>query len=181
MVARVPAEVVAVVRQWASARGDDGDAVLKSGRLSLTPTLVPVLIDEVAEITAEQLLIALDLPQKKPPAPDEKPVPFLGLELSQEQGRRTVQWHTDQAGLAAALGLSLDVWSQKLADGFARTLARLRGTPLGAVAAAVGEQLAGPDPLKTASAGFQGGVDPAKSEKAGLRGVLAARNFAKKP
>jgi hypothetical protein len=174
----VAAEVVAVVRAWAKAPVGDGDRALKSGRLSLEPALWPVLVDEVAEITAEQLLLALDMPQKTPPAPDEKPVPFLGLELSQEQARRTVQWHEDQPGLAQALGLELEAWSKKLGEGFARTIAALQGKPLSALAGAVAGELVA-DPLKSAARGFQGAVDPATSDKAGLRGILAARNFKK--
>lgn len=170
--------VVVVVKAWAKARGEASTNALRDGRLTLDPLLVPVLVDEVAEITAEQLLIALDLPAQPSGDKDEKPVPFLGLELSQEQGKRAAQWLDDQKDLAAALGLAADVWSKKLGEGFARTLEALRGKPLGDVAGAVGAQLQS-DPLKTASAGFQGTVDPAKSEKAGLRGVLAARNFKK--
>lgn len=168
--------MIAVVKAWAKARAADGDRVLHDGRLTLDPLLRPVLVDEVAEITAEQLLIALDLPHT--PAKDEKPVPFLGMELSQEQGKRAAQWLDDQAGLASALGLDPEVWSKKLGEGFARTLETLRGKPLGDVAAGVASQLQA-DPLKTAAAGFAGGVDPSKSEKAGLRGILALRDFKK--
>ena len=174
--AGVPSAVIAVVKAWAGARAADGDRVLHDGRLTLEALLRPVLVDEVAEITAEQLLIALDLPQGA--ANDDKPVPFLGMELSQEQGKRAAQWLTDQQGLAAALGLDMDAWSKKLGDGFARTLETLRGKPLGDVAAGVASQLQA-DPLKTAAAGFTGGVDPSKSEQAGLRGILAARTFKK--
>ena len=175
----VPAAVVAVVKAWARARGDASLKALKDGRLTLDPLLVPVLVDEVAEVTAEQLLLALDLPAAPSGDKDEKPVPFLGLELSQEQGKRAAVWLDEQKDLAAALGLANEVWSKKLGEGFQRTLEALRGRPLGDVAGAVAAQLQ-TDPLKTASAGFAGGVDPAKSEKAGLRGVLAARNFGKK-
>jgi hypothetical protein len=178
MPAAVAAEVIAVVRAWAKAPVSDGDRVLKSGRLTLEPALWPVLVDEVAEITAEQLLVAIDMPHKVPPAADEKPVPFLGLELSQEQGRRALQWHEDQEGLAQALGLELEAWSKKLGEGFARTLAALQGKPISALAGAIANEL-GADPLKSAARGFQGAVDPATSEKAGLRGILAARNFKK--
>lgn len=174
----VAAEVIAVVRAWAKAPVGESDRVLKSGRLALESALWPVLVDEVAEITAEQLLLAIDLPQKSPPVADEKPVPFLGLELSQEQGRRTLQWHEDQAGLAAALGLELEAWSKKLGDGFARALAALQGKPLSELARAVAGELTA-DPLKNAARGFQGAVDPATSDKAGLRGMLAARAFKK--
>lgn len=174
----VAAAVIVVVKAWAKARGAASTQALKSGRLGLDPLLVPVLVDEVAEITAEQLLIALDLPAAPSGDKDEKPVPFLGLELSQEQGKRAAQWLDDQRDLGDALGLSAEAWSKKLGEGFARTLEALRGKPLGDVAGAVGQQLQS-DPLKTAAAGFKGGVDPAKSESAGLRGVLAARSFKK--
>lgn len=169
--------VIAVVKAWAAARPDDAARVLRDGRLALDPLLLPVLVDEVAEITAEQLLIALDLPHTPPKGEQgEKPVPFLGLELSQEQGKRTALWLDEQRGIAEALGLTPESWSTKLGDGFARTLATLRGRPLGEAATTIGQQLA-TDPLKTAAAGFAGGVDPAKSDKAGLRGILAARSF----
>lgn len=172
----VPAPVVAVVKSWARARHDDGFDVLKQGRMGLEPLQVPVLVDEIAEITAEQLLIALDLPQA--PAPkEEKPVPFLGLELSQQQGQRTVAWLEEQARLGEALGLDSEAWSKKLGAGFERTLAALQGRS-SETARAVGQGMAS-DPLKNAAAGFDGAVDPSKSDKAGLRGVLAARNFKK--
>ncbi len=171
----VPAPVIAVVKAWARAPHDDGCAVLKTGRMALEPLLVPVLIDEVAEITAEQLLIALDMPQA-PAAPDEKPVPFLGLELSQQQGQRTVAWLEEQAALGEALGLHAEAWSKKLGAGFERTLAVLQGRALGDTARAVGQGMAG-DALANAAAGFGGAVDPRLSDKAGLRGLLAARNF----
>ncbi len=174
----VAAAVIVVVKAWAKARGEASVKALRDGRLTLDPLLVPALVDEIAEITAEQLLIALDLPAQPSGDKDEKPVPFLGMELSQEQGKRAAQWLEDQKDLATALGLTAEVWSKKLGDGFARTLEALRGKPLGDVAGAVAQQLQS-DPLKTAASGFAGGVDPAKSEKAGLRGVLALRNFKK--
>ena len=173
----VPAPVVAVVKAWARARHDDGLAVLRDGRRGLEPLHVPVLVDEVAEITAEQLLIALDLPQA-PAAKDEQPVPFLGLELSQQQGQRTVAWLEEQAGLGEALGLDSEAWSKKLGAGFERTLATLQGKS-SETARAVGQSMGG-DPLKNAARGFDGAADPRSSDKAGLRGVLAARSF-KKP
>lgn len=89
-----------------------------------------------------------------------------------------MQWHEDQAGLAQALGLDLEAWSNKLGEGFARAIAALQGKPLSALAGAVAGELVA-DPLKSAARGFQGAADPTTSDKAGLRGILAARNFKK--
>jgi hypothetical protein len=177
----VPGPVIAAVKAWAQSTSPS--SALADERRRLDPLLVPVLVEEVAEITAEQLLIALDMPSKAPPAPpgevqDGPVVDFLGLSLSQTQARRVVVWLDEQQETAGALGLAPEVWSKKLADGFATAIAALKGVP-SSTARAVGERL-GSDPLAQASKGFAGGVDPRTSPQAGLRGMLAARSF-KKP
>lgn len=170
----VPAPVIAAVQAWAGA--SDAAAQLASQRRALDPLLVPTLISEVAEITAEQLLIALDMPSKTP-GDDGPEVDFLGLPLSQTQARRVTVWLEEQAPTAEALGLSPEVWSSRLSEGFAVAIAHLQGK--GGVAAGVAERLVS-DPLASASKGFQGGADPRTSPAAGLRGMLAARDFGKK-
>ncbi len=170
--------VIAAVRAWAAA-GVDGAAMLAEQRRALDPLLLPALVSEVAEITAEQLLVVLDQPAR-PPKQGERPVPFLGVELSQEQGRRAAAWLDEQRALAGALSLEPELWSHKLADGMARVLERLRGRPLSLAASALGATVAEGalnSALEGAARGFQGAVDPRSSDKAGLRGVLSARGF----
>ena len=170
----IPLDVIQAVKAWAAAPNPT-DA-LADQRRRLDPLLVPVLVDEVAEITADQLIIALDMPSKV--AGDDGPeVDFLGLPLSQTQARRVAVWLDEQGPQAEALGLAAEAWSKRLAAGFAVALAALKG---GDTARAVAERL-GVDPLQAASAGFKGAVDPRTSEQAGLRGMLAARAFQKKP
>lgn len=169
--------VVDAVKAWAAAT-DDAGRVLAEKRASLDPLLLPVLLTEIAEVSCEQLLLALDKPPRTPPAVDEKTVPFLGLELSQEQGQRLLLWLQEQHTTAEALGQSPEAWSKRVSEGMEQVLAALRGKPLSALTAAIGQGIAG-DPLASASKGFVGAVDPRTSDKAGLRGILAARNFAK--
>ncbi len=177
----VPAPVVAAVKAWA-ASGSPA-STLAEARRALDPLLVPVLVEEVAEVTAEQLLIALDMPSKAPSAPpgetpDGPAVDFLGLPLNQTQARRVVAWLDEQAAIAVALGLSSEAWSKRLADGFGVAIAALREAP-SSTGRSVAERLQS-DPLAQASKGFSGGVDPRSSDQAGLRGILAARSFGKK-
>lgn len=173
-VVAIDPRVVSAVRAWAAA-GVDGAAMLAEQRRALDPLLLPTLVSEVAEITAEQLLVVLDHPAPAPKR-DERPVPFLGVELSQEQGRRAAAWLDEQRELAHALALDAEVWSHKLAEGMGRVLARLRGRPLSSTASALGATVAD-GALNDAARGFQGAVDPRRSDKAGLRGVLSARGF----
>lgn len=176
----IDARVIAAVRAWAAA-GLESSSMLAEQRRALDPLLLPVLVAEVAEITAEQLLAVLDRPPAHPPRKDERPVPFLGVELSQEQGRRAAAWLDEQAELAGALSLSPDAWSERVADGMRRVLERLRGRPLSETASALGNTVA-EGALGDAARGFQGGADPRVSDKAGLRGMLSARSFtSKKP
>jgi len=177
--AGVPRAVVDAVKAWAAAN-DDAGRVLAEKRVSLDPLLLPVLLTEIAEVSCEQLLLALDMPPRTPPAADEKTVPFVGLELSQEQGQRLLLWLQEQRTTADALLQSPEAWSKRVAEGMEQVLVALRGKPLSALTAAIGQGIAG-DPLAAASKGFVGAVDPRTSEKAGLRGVLAARNFKKDP
>jgi len=176
----VPTPVITAVNAWATSKTPP--ASLADARRTLDPLLVPQLVEEIAEITAEQLLIALDMPSRAPPAAkgevqDGPEIDFLGLKLSQTQGRRVALWLDEQTETAAALGLTPEAWSKKLSNGFAIAIADLKGQ--GGTARAVAERL-GADPLAQASKGFEGGADPRTSEKAGLRGMLAARSF-KKP
>jgi hypothetical protein len=170
----VPAPVVQAVQAWAQAA--DPPAVLAERRRSLDPLLLPVLVEEVAEVTAEQFLVMIDLPA--PPGDDGPEVDFLGMPLAQSQARRVAVWLDEQAPTAKALGLSSEAWSKKLADGFVVAISALQGKS-SATAQAAAARL-GVDPLAQASKGFQGGVDPARSEQAGLRGLLALRSFTKK-
>jgi hypothetical protein len=170
----VPPPVIAAVKAWASAA--DPAVELAAQRRALDPLLVPPLVTEIAEVTAEQLLIALDMPSAN--ASDDGPeVDFLGLPLSQTQAKRVAVWLEEQAPTATALGLTPEVWSTRLSEGFATAIAGLQGK--GGLAANVAERL-GADPLASASKGFSGGADPRTSPAAGLRGMLAARDFAKK-
>lgn len=174
----VDKRVIAAVRAWAAA-GVDGARALADQRRALDPLLLPALVREVAEITAEQLLVVLDRPSAALPAAGQKPVPFLGIELSQEQGRRAAAWLDEQAEIAASLALDVEAWAERLGDGMRATLERLRGRPLSSSAAAVADVVAD-GALASAAAGFAGGADPRTSEKAGLRGLLSARAFKKK-
>ena len=174
----VDARVVAAVRAWAAA-GVEGAAMLAEQRRALDPLLLPQLVSEVAEITAEQLLVVLDRPLSRPPRKDERPVPFLGVELAQEQGRRAAAWLDEQAELAQALALSPEQWSERLTEGMRRVLERLRGKPLSTTASALGATVAD-GALAATARGFEGGADPRVSDQAGLRGVLSARSFSSK-
>lgn len=186
----VDARVIAAVRAWAAA-GVEGAAMLAEQRRALDPLLLPQLVAEVAEITAEQLVVVLDRPPSRPPRKDERPVPFLGVELSQEQGRRAAAWLDEQAELAQALALSSEQWSARLTEGMRRVLERLRGKPLSLTTSQLASTLAGgalaegaraEGALASAARGFQGGADPRVSDQAGLRGLLSARGFlGKKP
>lgn len=167
----VPAPVISAVKAWAAS--STPHLSLSQQRRGLDPLLVPVLVEEVAEITAEQLLIALDMPGA---AGDDGPeVDFLGLKLSQSQARRVAVWLDEQKEVADALGLTPEKWSQRLSEGFAVAIAGLKG---GNTSRAVASRLGG-DPLASAAKGFDGGADPRTSEKAGLRGLLAAKTFQK--
>lgn len=153
--------------------------MLAEQRRALDPLLLPQLVSEVAEITAEQLLVVLDRPSSQPPRKDERPVPFLGVALSQEQGRRAAAWLDEQRELALALALSPEAWSERLSQAMSAVLERLRGRPLSSATSALANTVAD-GALASAARGFDGGVDPRRSDKAGLRGVLSARSFTKK-
>ncbi|MBI1944828.1 MAG: hypothetical protein HYS27_03985 [Deltaproteobacteria bacterium] len=176
-VVHVDPRVVTAVKAWAAA-GVEGAAMLAEQRRALDPLLLPTLIGEVAEITAEQLLVVLDRPTA-PPRRDERPVPFLGVELSQEQGRRAAAWLDEQRDNAKALSLAPEAWSEQLADGMRRVLERMRGRSLSSTASALGSTVAD-GALRGATRGFDGGADPTSSTKAGLRGALSARAFGNK-
>jgi hypothetical protein len=178
MAATVDARVIAAVRAWAAA-GVAGASMLAEQRRALDPLLLPQLVGEVAEITAEQLLVVLDRAAERPSGAGERPVPFLGVELSQEQGRRAAAWLDEQVENAAALALSPATWSEQLADGMRRVLERLRGRPLSTTASALGATVAD-GALAHAARGFQGSADPRTSDMAGLRGALSARSFSGK-
>ncbi len=169
----VDAAVVAAVKAWAKAK--DPASELAQQRRQLDPLLLPSLVEEIAEVTSEQFLLMLDQPENS----EGPEVDFLGMPLSQSQAARVAVWLDEQAPTAEALSLTLEAWSKKLSDGFAVTLASLQGVGSDK-ARAVGEQMKN-DPLAQASKGFQGGADPRTSASAGLRGMLAARAFAKKP
>lgn len=177
-VVTVDARIVAAVRAWAAA-GVDGAVMLAEQRRALDPLLLPVLIAEVAEITAEQLLVVLDRPSALASKQHDRPVPFLGVELSQEQGRRAAAWLDEQREMAKALSLAPEAWSDKLAAGMGRVLERMRGRSLSATASALGSTVAD-GALNGATRGFDGGADPTTSTKAGLRGALSARAFGNK-
>ena len=166
--------VVALVRAWAAAPFDRAAGVLRQGRLQLSPTLLPLLISEIAVVTAEHLLVSLEKSQSTLAA-EEPTVPFLELKLSQAQGRCTALWLEEQRPLASALGLPLESWSKHLQAAFERVLEPLHKARWGDTAVAVAEVLAGN--TATSAVSFQGGADPRTNERAGLWGLLAARAF----
>lgn len=182
----MPPAVIAVVRAWAGVGDlDKAPDVLAEGRRGLDPTLVPALIVEIAEVQGILLIEALELPPRKPPAPDEKLVEVLGMQLRQDQLQRFQVWIEDQGPTAKALGLELEAWSKRLEEGLATAIAALRGTrartaerdeALDAAERMLSAQKAIGGPAST----FEGGADPAKSGQAGLRGILALRDFGKK-
>ena len=178
MTESIDPSVVRVIKDWASASPERAADVLTRGRLTLDGLLVSQLVGEVAEVSAEQLIVLLDMPSEKQ-SKDEPAVPFLGMELNQQQGQRVKAWLDDLQELAPALGLSVESWSEKFRDGMQRVLENLRGRPLGDVASQVAHSVAD-GALASATKGFQGGVDPSQSEFAGLRGIFAARDFGKK-
>lgn len=178
MTESIDPSVVRVIKDWASAAPERAAEVLSRGRLSLDGLLVPQLVGEVAEISAEQLIVLLDMPSEQQ-APDEPTVPFLGMELNQQQGQRVTAWLDELQELAEVLGLSVETWSDKFRDGMQRVLENMRGRPLGDIASQVAHSVAD-GALANATKGFQGGVDPSQSASAGLRGILAARDFGKK-
>lgn len=178
MTESIDPSVVRLIKEWASAPPDSASEVLSRARLSLDGLLVSQLVGEVAEITAEQLIVLLDMPSEKQ-SDDEPVVPFFGLELNQQQGQRATAWLDEHERIAEALGLPLESWSEKFQDGMQKVLEKLRGRPLGDVASQVAHSVAD-GALANATKGFQGGVDPSQSASAGLRGILAARDFGKK-
>jgi hypothetical protein len=165
----VPADVQHAVRRWAAA--SDPTSVLAAERRALEPMLLPVLVGEVAEVTAEQLVIALDMPGAG--GDDGPALDFLGLKLSQSQGRRVAAWLDEQEGIALALSLSPEQWSERLSQAFGVVISVLKGGTAQDLATRLGT-----DPLAQAAKGFAGGVDPRTSPQAALRGMLAARAFA---
>lgn len=169
--------VVRVIKDWASAPPERASEVLYRGRLSLDGMLLGQLVSEVAEISAEQLIVLLDMPSEKQ-SEDEPVVPFLGMELNQQQGQRATVWLDELQDLSQALGLSIETWSEKFREGMQRVVEQMRGRPLGDVASQVAHSVAD-GALANATKGFQGGVDPSQSAAAGLRGILAARDFGK--
>lgn len=178
MATTIDSQVVALIKEWASAPPERAPEVLSRGKLRLDAMLAPQLVAEVAEITAEQLLVVLDLPSEKKSA-DEPVVPFLGLELNQQQGHRAAAWLDEHHLLADALGLSIETWSERVRSGMQNVIEKWRGRPLGALSSEIAHTVSD-GALASATKGFQGGVDPSQSAAAGLRGILAARDFGKK-
>jgi hypothetical protein len=180
----VPPAVIAAVKAWAGEPDmEKAAAVLAAARRTLDPALLPALIEEVAEITAELLVVVLDMPPSSPPGRDEKPVEIEGLELYPAQIERLNVWIEDQAPTARALGMDVETWFPHVERGFVAWRARERGegsparAPAGTEAA---ERLFNARRLLGDEQGaFENRAPAGQSETAGLRGVLAARAFAK--
>jgi hypothetical protein len=177
----VDPQVIAVVRTWAKSANVDSAAIaLRDGRRTLDPALLPVLIGEIAEITAELLIALFDLPPRSEPKADAKPVEVLGLPLHTHQIERFQAWVEDQKPTAAALGVDVELWMKRVTAGFEAVLQRARGESgtapqtagQKAAAALLASSVLGQD-----KATFEARPALGTSEKAGLRGMLGALSF----
>lgn len=169
------------VRAWGKAKdGEAGARALADARQRLPAELVPQLVQELAEISAELLLAMLT--REDGLTTDAKPVDVQGVELHPKQAERLGAWLEDQQRTAKALGLDGATW-QRLLDAAM--------TKLGASS----DDASKPDATKPAAAqlsedakklvgavaaSFENRPEPGKSAKAGLSGLLAARSFGAK-
>lgn len=166
------------VRAWAKAKDPDAGArALAKARQALPAELVPQLVSELAEIGAEILLSLLTREDGVDAA--AAPVDVEGVALHPKQAERLGAWAEDQVKVAKALGLDGPTWQKKVEQAMT-TLGKGEGAaPADAPAAQISDsakKLVGAIGEK-----FENRPEAGKSEQSGLRGLLAARGFAKKP
>jgi hypothetical protein len=175
----IDARVKDAVRGWARAASfENGAKVLAEARRALPAELVPQLVSELSEISAE-LMVEL-LARAEGVDPDAELVEVEGVKLHPKQAERLGAWLEDQKLTAEALGLEPKTWLAALDRGFSALAAR-EGEGRAASpenlegAARAARRMVGADP-----AGFENRPDPSKSARAGLSGLLAARSFPSK-
>lgn len=162
----VPLAVQDAVRAWAKASDSTAGAkALAAARLALPAELLPILLNEITEISAELLftMVAKDDPQ---------------------QAERLGAWAEDQKLTAEALGQSGEAWMREIESGIARYGARERGEDVGAAKPQDAARALSPGLEKlvgTMRASFENRPAAGTSKTAGLSGILSAKNFGKKP
>lgn len=182
--------VKTAVRAWAAHdRPEKAGSALGEHRRALPAELMPQLVAEVAEISAELVVRLLERTDGLEP-PDAEPVELEGLRLHPKQAERLAAWGEDQTHTVKALGLSSEAWIKAFDAAFVRLQARL-----GAESEAAAEEAGtlsdrSDDAAKAAAARrmlgagaprFENRPPPGNSPRAGLSGLLAAREFGKKP
>lgn len=176
--------VVAVIRAWSDPKKDSAASasVLAEGRLSLSPTLLPVLRSEVAEISAE---ILVELIAREDGVADAKaePTEFMGMKLMPKQLERVAGWAHDQKATAQALGVELENWQKMIEVGMQAyidgKLGKVSGSESGKSPAASQEaaRLSQAQKLIGAVATTPLPASKGPTEQSGLRGMLGARMF----
>lgn len=163
-------QVIAVVKAWGKAKDSAAGAqVLADAKRRLSPELAVQLIGELADISAELLLVMLTREDGLDPAAE--PVDINGTPLHPKQAERLGAWLEDQQKVAGALGLALGPW-QKALESAMSALGEKTDNPDLTAAAADAQKWMG-----AVSQPFQNRPTPGSSPKAGLSGLLGARGF----
>jgi hypothetical protein len=166
--------VIAVIKAWVTADDVEGaPKALKQGRLGLDAELVPVLVQEVAAITAETMVEVIAM--EKGLDGDVELVEVEGLNLHPKQVERLSAWANDLEPTADALGVSGEQFTKRLGEAM---------DALSGAAEAEGGERATKIEAAKKLLGSDGGTfenpPDAASEQSGLSGRLAALNFQKK-
>lgn len=180
----IPDPVKDAVRAWAGAKSfAAGAKALAAARRALSAEQLPILVSEVAEVSAE--LMVEVLAETKGLDAEAEPVEFEGVQMHPRQAERLGAWAEDQKLTGEALGLKHEAWKAALDRGFT-ALARKSGDS--SAASSLEEGAVGVERpteqarriLGNTSGAFQNRPDPAKTGSPGLSGILAARNFPSK-
>ena len=159
-----------VVLKWAQAPDfSHANHILSSAREALTSEQLQELHSEVAEINVESFVQLLT---SKKPGDDANTIEVEGVALNPQQLKRVSAWLSDQASLAASLGLSQEQWTSLVGRKMNLLVAAHTDAPQGkALDLDAAQRLLG------ASQGLQFQERPESGK--GFASLLAARSFKK--